>query len=120
MPHKSLEVVVEPKVLLWARESIGLGVQEITKRLQVTENTLEKWESGQKKPTLTQIEKLAKIYKRPLAVFFLPKPPEEPPPSKGFSELTYGEKGNFLSKDETRYTSSPKASIFGCRISKES
>lgn len=98
MPRKSLEVAVEPKVLLWARESMGLGIQEIAKKLQVSENTLEKWESGQKKPTLTQIEKLAKIYKRPLAVFFLPKPPEEPPLPKDFRSLPGEKKAVFSPK----------------------
>jgi Zn-dependent peptidase ImmA (M78 family)/DNA-binding XRE family transcriptional regulator len=78
---------VEPKVLLWARESIGLGIQEVAKRLQLSENTLGKWELGEKRPTLAQIEKLSKIYKRPLAAFFLPRPPEEPPLPKDFRSL---------------------------------
>lgn len=98
MPHKSLDVVIEPKVLLWARESIGLGIQEIAKKLQVSENTVEKWESGQKKPKLTQVERLAKIYKRPLAVFFLSKPPQEPPPPKDFRSLPVEKKAVFSPK----------------------
>jgi Zn-dependent peptidase ImmA (M78 family)/transcriptional regulator with XRE-family HTH domain len=98
MPHKSLEVVVEPKVLLWARESIGLGIQEIAKKLKISENTIEKWETGQKKPKLTQIEKLAKIYKRPLAVFFLPKPPEDPPLPKDFRSLAMERRAAFSPK----------------------
>jgi Zn-dependent peptidase ImmA (M78 family)/DNA-binding XRE family transcriptional regulator len=98
MPHKSLEVFIEPKVLLWARESIGLGIKEIAKKLQVSENTIEKWESGQKKPKLTQVERLAKIYKRPLAVFFLSKPPQEPPPPKDFRSLPQEKKAVFSPK----------------------
>ena len=79
MPHKSLEVSVEPKVLIWARKSIGRNIEEVAKRLKVSENTVASWELGQKKPTLVQLEKLAKtIYKRPLAAFFLPSPPAEP------------------------------------------
>lgn len=70
MPHKSLSISVEPKVLIWARKSIGSNTGEVAKRLKVSENTIVGWESGQKKPTLLQLEKLAKtIYKRPLAAF---------------------------------------------------
>ncbi|MGH7801443.1 MAG: ImmA/IrrE family metallo-endopeptidase [Thermodesulfobacteriota bacterium] len=87
MPRKSLEAIVEPKVLKWARESMGLDFKETAKRLKVVEDTVGKWESGQKKPTLIQLEKLAKIYKRPLAVFFLPEPPKEIPLPKDFRTL---------------------------------
>lgn len=87
MPSKSLEVSIEPKLLTWARESVGLSIQEVVKRLKVSEDTLRKLEFGQKPPTLIQIEKLAKIYKRPLAVFFLPTPPKEPPLPKDFRTL---------------------------------
>lgn len=85
MPHKSLEVSVEPKVLIWARESIGRSVEEIAKRLNVSENTVNSWEAGQKKLSLIQLEKLAKtVYKRPLAVFLLSEPPHELPIPKDF------------------------------------
>ena len=88
MPRKSLEVVVEPRVLIWARESIGMNIEEVAKRLNTSEDTVSKWESGQKKPTLIQLEKLARtIYKRPLAAFFLSEPPKEPPLPKDFRTL---------------------------------
>jgi Zn-dependent peptidase ImmA (M78 family)/DNA-binding XRE family transcriptional regulator len=80
MPRRSLEVSIEPKVLVWARESIGRKIQEVAKRMNTSEQTVIDWESGQKKPTLLQLEKLAKtIYKRPLAAFFLNTPPVESP-----------------------------------------
>lgn len=79
MSRKSLEVSIEPKILSWARESIGRGIQEVAKRMNVSENTVNSWELGEKKPTLLQLEKLAKtIYKRPLAAFFLSTPPIDP------------------------------------------
>lgn len=85
MPHKSLEVTVERKVLIWARESIGMNIGEVAKRLNTSEDTVSKWESGQKRPPLIQLEKLAKtVYKRPLAVFLLSEPPMEPPIPKDF------------------------------------
>jgi hypothetical protein len=41
---------------------------------------VEAWEAGESAPTYPQLEKLAyQIYKRPLAVFFLPTPLDETP-----------------------------------------
>jgi len=46
------------------------------------------WESGEAAPTYAQLEKLAyTVYKRPLAVFFLPAPPAEPSVKKEFRTL---------------------------------
>jgi len=87
MSRKSLEIFVEPKVLIWARESMGLSIQAVAKKLKVSEDIVSKWESKQKKPTLNQIEKFAKLCKRPLAVFFLSEPPEELPLPKDFRTL---------------------------------
>lgn len=99
MPRKSLETIVEPKVLVWARESVGLGIQEVAKRLPTSEDTVRKWESGQKRPTLVQLEKLARtIYKRPLAAFFLSEPPKEPPLPKDFRTLPSDKRKPFSPK----------------------
>lgn len=79
MPRKSLEVDVEPKMLIWARESIGRNIEEVAKKLNISEDTVSKWEAGRVKPTFVQIEKLAAVYKRPLAAFLLTEPPQELP-----------------------------------------
>ena len=98
MPRKSLEVSIEPKVLIWARESMGLSTTDISKRLGVSQDSINKWESAQKKPTIKTLEKLANIYKRPLAVFFLPSPPIEPPLPKDFRCLPMERKPTLSSK----------------------
>lgn len=95
MPGKSLEVTVEPKVLIWTRESIGLSRHDVAKKLKASEDTVSKWESGQKRPTLIQIEGLTRIYKRPLAAFFLPEPPKELPLPRDFRTLPLDEKKPF-------------------------
>ena len=70
-----------PEVLKWARESAGYTVEEAAaklKRKTVTSQTVFDWEKGKAFPTYSQLESLAyKIYKRPLAVFFFPKPPDD-------------------------------------------
>nr|HID57808.1 ImmA/IrrE family metallo-endopeptidase [Desulfobacterales bacterium] len=100
MPRKTLEVTVEPKVLVWARESVGTDIHKVAKRLSVSVDTVAKWELGEKKPTLRALKELARFYKRPLAVFFLPEPPKELPRPKDFRVLPEQERGK-LSK-ETR------------------
>jgi Zn-dependent peptidase ImmA (M78 family)/DNA-binding XRE family transcriptional regulator len=84
MPHKSMEVSVEPKVLIWARESIGRNIEEVAKKLNISEDTVTKWETGKKRPAFIQIEKLATLYKRPLVAFLLTEPPQELPTPNDF------------------------------------
>ena len=75
----SFYVTVKPSVLIWARQSIGLSIKDVANKLKESENTINNWEGGSKKPNFFQIEKLASLYKRPLAVFLLSEPPQEPP-----------------------------------------
>ena len=72
---------VTPEVLCWARESAGIRLEEVAEQLElnrVTTETIQQGESGQGNLTYSQLEKLAKIYQRPVAVFFFPEPPKEP------------------------------------------
>lgn len=87
MPRKSPKVSVKSEVLVWARESIGRNVREVANRLNVSEDLVRGWESGEKDPRLAQIKTLATYYKRPLAAFFLPEPPEESPLPRDFRTL---------------------------------
>jgi len=89
MARKSVRVNVNPDVMKWARKSAGLDLEDVEKILNVSTTTIEEWEKeqGTKKPTLTTLEKLAYSYKRPLAAFFLPAPPEEPPMPTDFRVL---------------------------------
>ena len=87
----SEQIPVNPKVLLWARETSGYKVNDVVlklKRKTVTAETVESWESGTKSPTYAQLETLAyKVYKRPLALFFFPAPPDEETPKEYFRTL---------------------------------
>jgi Zn-dependent peptidase ImmA (M78 family)/transcriptional regulator with XRE-family HTH domain len=78
-----LKAPVEPAVLAWGRKSAALSLAEAARKIGVDEARLEAWEAGTDAPTIPQLRKLATAYKRPLAVFFLPEPPEE----LGFSAL---------------------------------
>ena len=77
MRAASQEVSVAPSVLKWARETLSRTVEDVAKRLDLGSAVVEKWESGEKNPTLKQLRELATFYKRPLAAFFLAAPPQE-------------------------------------------
>ena len=82
-------VGVQPSVIRWARESMGMSVKDVAHKLKKSTEEVMAWESeGGASPTYSQLENLAyKVFKRPLAVFFLPAPPDEIPPTREFRTL---------------------------------
>jgi len=84
-------IPVNPEVLRWARETGGFGIDDVVlklKRKRITSETVASWEKGTASPTYAQLERLAyEIYKRPLALFFFPEPPEEETPTEAFRTL---------------------------------
>ena len=72
---RSIPALVKPALLVWARESAGLCLEEAAVKTEVEPETLTRWEAGEQRPTIPQVRKLGEVYKRPLAVFFLPEPP---------------------------------------------
>ena len=72
---KSIEALVEPELLMWARDTAGLEIPEVARKIDVKPERIESWERGEKRPTIVQLRKLARVYKRPIAVFFLSSPP---------------------------------------------
>ena len=69
---------INPDILKWARERSGYTVEAIAAFLKKDASIVNDWESGERAPTYVQVEKLADKYKRPIALFFFPEPPEEP------------------------------------------
>lgn len=81
-------VGVQPTVMQWARESIGMSVEDVAEKLNKLPTDVSNWESGVDAPTYVQLEKLAyEVYKRPIALFFLPEPPREHRPQSEFRTL---------------------------------
>ena len=72
----SIPALVEPSVLRWARETIGLDPVAASRKLDLPDHRVGEWEAGQTQPTIAQLRKAAKLYKRSLGVFFLPAPPQ--------------------------------------------
>ena len=69
---------INPDILRWARERSGYTVEAIAAFLKKDVSIVNDWELGERALTYVQLEKLADKYKRPIAIFFFPEPPEEP------------------------------------------
>lgn len=79
---------LNPTILKWARERSGYSIEQAAELVEKTPQIVMAWERGEAAPTYVQLEKLAyKIYKRPLALFFFPEPPDEPEPAQEFRTL---------------------------------
>ncbi|MFN7961726.1 MAG: XRE family transcriptional regulator [Thermoanaerobaculia bacterium] len=72
-----VEALVKPALLVWGRESTGLDLEAAAKKLQVSPERLSAWEGGAQRPTVKQLRKIARVYRRPIAVFYLPRPPKD-------------------------------------------
>lgn len=76
MPPR-VKALVRPELLVWGRESAGFLPQEAAERLGIAEDRLVDWERGADAPTIPQLRKLAALYRRPLAVFYLQEVPSD-------------------------------------------
>lgn len=69
---------IQPTLLRWARESANMTTADVAQKLKRRVADIDAWENGDGAPSYAQLEKLAyDLYKRPLAIFFLPAPPDE-------------------------------------------
>jgi len=59
-------------------------------KVSVQPERLAQWEAGTAQPTIRQAETLAKAYKRPFALFFLPQPPHDFMPLQDFRRKMAG------------------------------
>ena len=76
-------VDVRPELLRWARERIGDRAAALRQRYPQSE----RWERGDAKPTLKQLEAFAKAACVPIGYLFLPEPPVERVPIPDFRTI---------------------------------
>ncbi len=90
--NMTAKLPINPVVLRWARESANLLVEDVAQKMNKSPDAVEAWEKGDDSPTYVQLETLAyTVFKRPVAVFFFPEPPEEVTPKKSFRTLPESE-----------------------------
>lgn len=75
---------ITPKVLKWARESAKMSLEQAAVKISKAPDVIESWENGDTQPTIKQAEALAKAYRRPFALLFLPDIPRDFQPLQDF------------------------------------
>ena len=94
---------INPAILVWARETAGLELEEAANRLDFIKSTdeqraaqrLRAFESGKQKPTRNQLLTFASLYRRPLLTFYMKKPPV-----KGYRGEDFRQAGGRVSRRE--------------------
>jgi Zn-dependent peptidase ImmA (M78 family)/DNA-binding XRE family transcriptional regulator len=76
--------LVAPELLTWARKKAGLDVEAAAKKADVAPDRLAAFEDGSAHPSIPQARRLAHVYGRTLALFYLPEPPRDFPPIKHY------------------------------------
>lgn len=84
---RSIPAFVNPALLIWARERVGLSLDGAAERAGFEAERLRRWEQGEERPSIPQLRTLGDVYKRPLAVFFLSAPPTDFDPQREFRRL---------------------------------
>ncbi|WP_080471746.1 XRE family transcriptional regulator [Burkholderia pseudomallei] len=78
MAGPDLSGLLNPDLLVWAREQSRMGVDTAAQKIGQSTERLTEWESGERVPTLSQLRTLANVYKRSIGVFFLNERPRVP------------------------------------------
>lgn len=84
---RSIPALVNPPLLVWAREEAGYAVEAVADWLKVPADLLRAWENGTEKPSVAKAQSLAKFYHRPFGVFYLPQKPNTPPLAAEYRRL---------------------------------
>jgi len=68
---------ITSEILKWARESARISVEDAAKKVSVPPEKYLNWENGNDYPTIRQAQTLAKSFRRPFSLFFLPQIPKD-------------------------------------------
>jgi len=71
------QALINPAQLRWARERLGLTIEEAAQVANVKPNQLYAWERAEARPTFRQAQNLAHSFHAPFGYLFLAAPPEE-------------------------------------------
>jgi Zn-dependent peptidase ImmA (M78 family)/DNA-binding XRE family transcriptional regulator len=107
MPPR-IEALITAEILVWARNDAGYSIERAAEKLNISVERLGRWEAGELRPTIAQLRKIAVLYKRPLSVFYLPRPPKSFQPLRDFRRFP----------DQTEMPLSPNL-IYEIRLARE-
>ena len=84
----TIEALVTPKIITWARERAELDIEETAKKLGVVVARLAAWENGDSHPSVKQAESLANKLNIPFGYLYLTEPPVEELPLADFRTVS--------------------------------
>lgn len=68
---------INPSMLTWARQRLNADPERAARAAGTRLGIYQEWEEGETRPTIKQLHKVAKFFKRPISHFYLDEPPEE-------------------------------------------
>jgi transcriptional regulator with XRE-family HTH domain len=72
------KTIINPVILEWAINNAHLNIEDVAKKINVKEEYVLNWLSGNDSPTYRQLEKLSySVLRIPIALFYFPEPPYE-------------------------------------------
>jgi len=74
---RPIPAIINPAMLKWARETQGLPIDAAANKLGIAIRTLSKAERISGTLSVSQLRKVAEVYKRPKAAFYLEEVPQE-------------------------------------------
>ena len=98
MAGPSLDGLLNPAMLRWAREQSRIELEDAARSAGQTPERLDEWETGARTPTLNQLRGLANTYKRSVGVFFLREIPRVPRRPRDFRRLELSAEGTLSPK----------------------
>ena len=73
---KAPETIIKPEIIQWARTRTGLTVQDFAKKMRVSENTINAWETGKAPISIVHARQLADLSLVPFGCLFLSEIPK--------------------------------------------
>ncbi len=95
---ENTQIKVNNKVLIWARETLALSHNLVSKKTGISSKRILELEEGEDLPTIDELKEFSKLYKRTLATLLLNEPPTEKPIPKDRRTVDSKSIGNFHPK----------------------
>lgn len=89
----SITVDINPNTLTWARQELGYKLPEVADIIKKDQSLIEQWEADGQGIKFTDLQKIAKLYKRQTAIFFLKDTPAKAKKPKDYRNLGLKSKG---------------------------
>lgn len=73
---KTTKAPINPKILEWCIQDFNISIEDVAKKVGTSKEKVQSWLEEKDSPTYNQAENLAyKVFKKPLAIFFMPEVP---------------------------------------------